>query len=147
MAEINHRVGIKGSPDAIYHALTTNEGLSAWWTTDTQGAGDVGSIINFRFGGGGPDFEVVALEPGIMVQWKHRGAVPEDWMGTEITFVLRKEENETIVRFQHADWQEATDFLAHCSTKWAVFLLSLKEFIETGKGRPFPGDVPIDHSE
>ncbi len=29
MAEIHHRVGIKASAESIYHALTTNEGLSS----------------------------------------------------------------------------------------------------------------------
>ena len=37
--------------------------------------------------------------------------------------------------------------MAHCSCKWAVFLLSLKDALETGKGRPFPDDIHIDHDE
>jgi hypothetical protein len=31
----------------------------------------------------------------------------------------------------------------HCSTKWATFLLSLKQLLETGKGRPAPDEVKI----
>ena len=50
MAEIRHRVGISGSAQEIYALLTTDDGLSRWWTTDTQGAGETGSIIAFRFG-------------------------------------------------------------------------------------------------
>ena len=42
-------------------------------------------------------------------------------------------------------WREETGMFAHCSTKWAVFLLSLKDLLETGKGRPAPDDVPIHH--
>ena len=38
MADILHRVGIKSSSlDDAYKALTTREGLSAWWTNNTQG--------------------------------------------------------------------------------------------------------------
>jgi hypothetical protein len=33
----------------------------------------------------------------------------------------------------------------HCSTKWAVFLISLKSPVETGKGSPDPHDVKIDN--
>ena len=62
MVDIIHRVGIAASADEVYTALTTNDGLSRWWTTDTSGAGDVGSIIKFRFGDGGPDFEVIELQ-------------------------------------------------------------------------------------
>jgi hypothetical protein len=34
-------------------------------------------------------------------------------------------------------------FMHHCTTKWATSLLSLKAFIETGKGRPAPNDVQV----
>ena len=147
MAEINHRVGITAAASEVYKALTTDEGLSTWWTTDTTGAGDVGSIICFRFNGGGPDFEVVELQPGTTVRWRHSGEMPVDWMGTEVSFELSNNGTQTFVRFRHSHWKEASDFIAHCSTKWAVFLLSLKEAIETGNGKPFPNDIHIDHSE
>jgi uncharacterized protein YndB with AHSA1/START domain len=145
MAEIIHRVGIVGSASEIYNALTTDEGLSRWWTTDTTGAGDVGSIIKFRFGGGGPDFEVIELQTDSLVRWRHSGDMPGDWMGTEVSFQLKPEGRQTFVCFAHSNWKEPSDIMAHCSTKWAVFLLSLKDAIETGKGKPFPGDVAIDH--
>lgn len=147
MAEINHRIGIAAAASEVYKALTTDEGLSTWWTTDTTGAGDVGSIIQFRFNGGGPDFEVAELQPDTLVRWRHSGAMPDDWMGTEVSFELSNNGTQTFVRFRHSHWKEASDFIAHCSTKWAVFLLSLKEAIETGSGRPFPNDIHIDHSE
>ena len=137
-------------PDAaaseVYKALTTDEGLSTWWTTDTTGAGDVGSIIRFRFNGGGPDFEVAELQPDTRVRWRHSGDMPADWMGTEVSFDLSDDGRQTMVRFRHSHWKEASDFMAHCSTKWAVFLLSLKAAIETGSGRPFPDDMHIDHA-
>jgi len=145
MAEINHRVGIAGPAGDIYRALTTDEGLSRWWTTDTSGAGEAGTIIEFRFAGGGPDFEVVELIPDTLVRWQHSGNVPPAWIGTGITFRLEEGDQQTYVRFVHANWKESSDFMAHCSTKWAVFLLSLKDAIETGAGRPFPRDIHIDH--
>lgn len=146
MVAIHHRIGIKASPESIYQTLTTNEGLARWWTNDVSGAGDVGSIIQFRFNGGGPDFEVTELVENKTVHWQHSGNVPEPWMGTEITFHLQKEDDQTYVQFSHFNWHETSDFMAHCSTKWAVFLLSLKEALETGKGKPFPHDIAIDHS-
>ena len=33
----------------------------------------------------------------------------------------------------------------HCSTKWAMFLMSLKSLVETGTGAPFPNDVHISN--
>jgi hypothetical protein len=35
----------------------------------------------------------------------------------------------------------------HCGTKWAVFLLSLKSLLETGKGAPAPNDIKLDSWE
>ena len=88
MAEIRHRIGVKGSATDIYQLLTTDDGLSKWWTRDTRGAGDVGSVIEFRFAGAGPDFEVIELAPAKRVRWRHCGEVPNDWMGSEILFEL-----------------------------------------------------------
>lgn len=146
MTDINHQVGIKASPEKIYEALTTNDGLIKWWTNDISGAGKVGSTIKFRFNGGGPDFTVTKLIQNKIVCWQHSGSMPEAWIDTEISFELEAEENQTFVRFTHSNWKETTNFMAHCSTKWAVFLLSLKNALETGKGNPFPNDVQIDHS-
>jgi hypothetical protein len=39
------------------------------------------------------------------------------------------------VLFKHQGWKEPVEFMHHCSTKWAVFLLSLKSLLET-KARP-----------
>jgi len=30
-------------------------------------------------------------------------------------------------------------------SKWAIFLMSLKALVETGKGAPAPGDIKIDN--
>jgi hypothetical protein len=42
-------------------------------------------------------------------------------------------------------WVEGTGgVMHHCSTKWGVFLLSLKAFLETGKGAPWPNEIKLD---
>jgi uncharacterized protein YndB with AHSA1/START domain len=147
MAEIKHRVGISGSAQEIYQLLTTDAGLSKWWTTDTHGAGGPGSVIAFRFGAGGPDFEVLELVPDRKVVWRHSGEMPAAWMGSEISFLLEETEKQTVVNFRHYNWQHSDDFLAHCSTKWGIFMMSIKSCIETGRGQPYPDDVHIDFDE
>jgi len=67
-----------------------------------------------------------------------------DWLNTEIIFQLVHKKGQTFVLFTHADWKEPVEFMHHCSTKWATFLLSLKQLLETGKGRPAPGDMQIE---
>ena len=147
MGEIKHRVGIRGSAAEVYQKLVTDEGLSQWWTSDTRGAGEVGSIIQFRFGSAGPDFEVVELVPDQRVRWRHHGEMPNDWMGSEILFELHEDDKQTIVNFAHYNWRQSDEFLAHCSTKWGVFMMSLKSCIESGLGQPYPNDIHIDFDE
>jgi uncharacterized protein YndB with AHSA1/START domain len=147
MAEIRHRVGVKGSAAQVYELLTTDDGLSKWWTTDTTGAGEVGSIIEFRFGGGGPDFEVIELIPDRLVRWRHSGEMPPAWMGSEVLFELDEDKKQTTLNFSHCNWKNADEFFAHCSSKWGVFMMSIKSCIETGRGQPYPDDVHIDFDE
>lgn len=47
--------------------------------------------------------------------------------------------------FAHAGWREPVEFMNHCSTKWAIFLMSLKSLVETGSGAPHPRDVQISN--
>jgi len=35
-------------------------------------------------------------------------------------------------------------FLAHCSTRWALFMTSIKTCNESGRGHPDPDDVTVD---
>jgi len=145
MPDILHRVGIKSSsPEGVYKALTTVEGLSAWWTNDTQGEDNVGGVLKFRFHDDGIDMKVLELRPTECVQWQVADG-PQDWIGTKILWDLSQEDDYTIVLFRHQGWKEPVEFMHHCSTKWGTFLMSLKSLVETGKGSPSPHDVKISN--
>ena len=147
MVDILHRVGIKSSPDEVYKALTTREGLAAWWTNGTQGEGKVGGVTQFRFSAGGAeiggfDMKVLDLQPAKRVQWQVAGG-PEEWIGTQVSFDLEQSGDHAIVLFKHQGWREPVEFMHHCSTKWAIYLMSLKSLLETGQGAPNPNDTHI----
>ena len=151
MVDILHKVGIKSaSLDDVYKALATREGLAAWWTTNTQGESKVGGVIQFRFADahgvelGGMDMKVLELHPAKRVLWQVVSG-PEEWIGTKISFELKQEDGYVVVLFKHQDWREPVEFMHHCSTKWAIFLMSLKSLVETGKGAPSPNDIKIDN--
>ena len=151
MPDILHRVGIKSSSlNDVYRALTTVEGLSGWWTTDTRGESpgedNVGGVLQFRFGAGGFDMKVLELHPAKRVLWQVVDG-PEEWIGTKISFDLEQRGDWTIVLFKHEGWKEPVEFMHHCSTKWAVFLLSLKSLLEAGKGAPHPDEIKLDSWE
>jgi uncharacterized protein YndB with AHSA1/START domain len=142
--DIVHRVGIKASLNDVYRALATREGLAAWWTTGTTGESVTDRVIRFRFPEGGFDMRVLELAPGERVLWEVVDG-PAEWIATRVSFDLKHEDGYAIVLFKQQGWREAVEFMFHCSTKWATFLLSLKEYVETGKGRPSPYDLRIDN--
>jgi uncharacterized protein YndB with AHSA1/START domain len=145
MVDILHKVGIKSSPLGVYNALATREGLCGWWTKDTQWDGKVGSVINFRFGDRGfIDVKVLELDPAKRVLWQVVDG-PAVWIGTKISFDLVQEDDFTLVFFKHQGWKEPSEFIHHCSTKWALFLMSTKSLVETGAGAPYPNDVHISN--
>lgn len=86
--------------------------------------------------------EVLGLEPDKKVHWRFSKG-PAEWIGT--IFDLSQDGDYTIVLFGHRNWREPVEFMAHCSTKWASFMLSLKELVQTGRGKPSPNDVKIDN--
>ena len=150
MANIIHRIGIKATAEKVYKAVSTIAGLSNWWTKETEGNEQTGGKITFTFREltgevkGQMVMEVQELNPPTNVKWSCvEGA--DEWVGTEITFDLSEQDNQVILIFGHRNWREANEFMAHCSMKWAVFLLSLRDYVETGKGKPSPDDLKIDN--
>jgi uncharacterized protein YndB with AHSA1/START domain len=150
MTDIIHRVAIKAPPSKVYSALATIDGIAGWWTRETTGVSKPGSDIDVRFSNhsgdriGGMTMEVTRLDPDKEVRWRFKDGPPE-WIGTDVCFALSREGDYTVVRFGHNNWREAVEFTAHCSTKWATFLLSLRDLAETGRGQPSPDDIKIDN--
>ena len=143
VADIRHRVATSAPLGSVYEAVATAEGLSEWWTRDgVRGQSSEGSRLRFFFGQPEPAavMEVTRLDPDGHVNWNCVAGHGE-WIGTKLAFDLTHKDDETVVLFTHADWREPGEFMAHCSARWAYFLLSLKSYVETGKGTPFPEDL------
>jgi len=149
MADIIHRIGIKAPVSKVYNALSTVEGVADWWTKDTTGESKSGGTVKVLFRSptgkelGTMQFEVTQLKPNQEVVWRFKSG-PEEWLGTDVSFSLSQSGDYTMLMFGHKNWREPVEFMAHCSMKWATFLLSLKELVETGKGKPAPEDLKID---
>ncbi len=153
MNGIYHKIGIRAGDAEVIQALTTKTGLSGWWTKEVEGAfsggsSNVGESIRFDFGHkANMEMKVQELAPE-RVLWECTSG-PEDWVGSHIDFKLNAStapdgEAMTIIHFRHQDWKNESDFTAHCSMKWATFLLSLKNLVEIGSGKPAPDDLKID---
>jgi uncharacterized protein YndB with AHSA1/START domain len=144
MADIRHRVGIAAPQPRVYEALTTTEGLSRWWTRDLDGDPKQGGSLRFFFGAAEPGavMDVVETTPPSHVGL-HCAEGPDEWVGTNLSFHLSPSGEETVVVFTHGDWRRPVEFMHHCSTKWAYFLLGMKAWLEGGEATAFPGDMKI----
>jgi uncharacterized protein YndB with AHSA1/START domain len=144
MDTIRHRVGINAAPRDVYEAIATREGGTRWWTRDVEGDDTLGGKLTYRFGS--PDrvavMELAELAPPSRVMWRCVDG-PDEWIGTTITFDLRRDGDETVVLFTHAGWREPVEFMHHCTSAWGSFLVSLKHEVEAGAGAPFPDHEKI----
>jgi hypothetical protein len=139
MVDILHRVGIGAPVAKVYDVLTSLEGNRAWWDAGASGDASQGGLLTFFKK---CDMKVVETLPNELVKWKCVKG-PEEWVDTEIVFQLLHKQDQTFVLFAHAGWKKPVEFMHHCSTKWATFMLSLKQLVETGKGRPAPDDLQV----
>jgi uncharacterized protein YndB with AHSA1/START domain len=143
MADILHLVNIAAPPEKIFAALTEQQGLAGWWTEHVAAEPKVGTVARFRFADhGGSDTKIAALQPHRLVHWRCVAHLSgEEWVGTELFFELVPGPDRTALRFSHRRWLEATDFLRYCSVRWALYLVSLKQLVESGQGKPWPHDI------
>ena len=159
MPTIRHELIIGVPAEKAYDAITSQKGLSAWWTPDTIAKAEVSSIARFTFGTYFKEMKIVALRSPELVKWICISG-DDEWIGTTLSFKLESGDNRTLLNshpetrgqmeqqnttnsltlliFQHDDWKEYTPMYAECNYTWGQFLRSLKLFCETGKGTPWP---------
>jgi uncharacterized protein YndB with AHSA1/START domain len=165
MPNIHHELLIGAAIGTVYRAITSPEGLSAWWTPDAQAVPELNSIARFPFGPAYfKEMKITELEPPIGVNWICiKGA--EEWVGTTLSFKLEHGDRgallsyhpelqdqirqvgnreQTLLILHHDDWKSYSPMFAECSYTWGQFLRSLKLLCETGKGRPWPNQHRIE---
>jgi uncharacterized protein YndB with AHSA1/START domain len=135
MTAIRHNVVIKTTPEKIYEAITTQEGLANWWAKQTTAKPEVGFVNTFTFGTFRNEMKVIHLSPNKKVEWQCIKSI-EEWIDTNISFDLEEKDGRTILRFAHSGWRAVTDTFAGCNYDWGRFMTSLKSYCETGTGTP-----------
>ncbi len=80
--------------------------------------------------------EVLTLEPYRKVEWITRQSFLPDWTETRVTWNLSPIENWTRILFGQRGFASADGSLPKVSYGWAVYLTSLKNYLEKGKGNP-----------
>jgi hypothetical protein len=62
-------------------------------------------------------------------------------------FDLKPDGNDTTLLFAHRSFKNADDEYASATTRWGYYLLSLKRYLETGKGTPNPDILTSNRCE
>ena len=135
MYTIENTIEIAAPASSILAALTTEAGLRGWFT---ESATFDGKHATFTFAR--PEITRVvsfAVERcdarGIVLRCTAEQNNPE-WRDT--TLAMSVEGNH--VRLVHSGYPAKDECYERCVQGWAYFMPSLKSYVETGRGTPFP---------
>src|SRR4051812_11064094 len=94
-----HQAVLIGAPiQNVYNAITSQEGLSGWWTRNVRATVNVNSVSRFPFGGGYvKEMKIVALQPFELVKWKCIKGTDE-WIGTSLSYRLISGDKDSILK-------------------------------------------------
>ncbi|HYI77990.1 MAG TPA: SRPBCC domain-containing protein, partial [Chryseolinea sp.] len=82
MPSIHHELLIVASAEKVYSAITSQEGLSSWWTPGVNVKHEVDSIAHFPFGTDYfKEMKITELKPSKLVKWTCVAGADE-WVGT-----------------------------------------------------------------
>jgi len=138
MPDIVHQLTIATDARAIRTAVTTEDGLAAFWTDQVRAEPTVGSKAWFGFGPNAEvqfTFEVAAIDDD-HIAWKCIDG-PDEWVGTTVTWQLTPGDGGTTVRFEHKGWRSADGELGQCSFVWAQILHRLEGYVIEGTREPY----------
>ena len=139
MVDILHQITIDAIPNKIYSAITSEQGLKSWWTTDVSGESKEGSVLTFGFYDRLVVFkmQVEKLLPYEAIKWTCLGD-PDEWKGTQLLWELKqKESSQTMLSFSHIGWRSTQGEYKMCNTTWGHLMILLKDYVEKGTVNPF----------
>jgi uncharacterized protein YndB with AHSA1/START domain len=156
MSAIQHEVWIRAGKQVVFDAVTTQQGLDAWWGTALNGAAQVGEVVQFEHGLGEPlRMQVMDVVPAQLVEWEcisdfeDPGSPASEWSGHRLRFELETaptdtrhawlrerlfaehpDDEITILRFRHAGWSPDDRWFSFCNTAWGVTLVGIQQHCE-----------------
>jgi uncharacterized protein YndB with AHSA1/START domain len=134
--DLIHHITVAAPADRIYRAITTEEGIRGWWTTDVVMGARVGDKAVFGFHKHSVTFEmrIVELTPSSVVRWRCEESNCPEWIGTTQEFRLEPQaDGEVLVKFCHGGWQSDKGHCYPSNTTWGHLMVLLKNYVERGE--------------
>ena len=130
------------SPEEAFAAINNVRG---WWSGQIEGATDeLDAEFTYRY----QDVHyskqrITEVVPSKKVVWRVLDAYlnftedPNEWTGTEVTFEVSQQGEQTEVRFTHLGLVPTFECYDKCSSAWSFYVNnSLRRLITTGQGEP-----------
>lgn len=139
---IRHEVEIAAAPEVVASALSLPQHIAGWWTREVSADGRR-LRADWSVHGWQVELEIVEEPEHGRVLWHCLRSNLLDsaaWVGTVLSFELASTAHGTRLLFQHRDYPDAP-CRSLCERGWGFFIGSLKRYVETGEGLPYP-DMP-----
>jgi hypothetical protein len=133
-------VDIGTSPDDLYRAVSTADGLHGWWAKNLRVAHGSEDVLELSFGEGAHIWRIRfarGMEP-TRAEWDVLEQRPlSEMTGTKLIFEIEKAgPRGSKLRFQHAGLNSQCSCYKDTNAAWDYLMGSLKDFLENGKGGP-----------
>ena len=148
METTRHFIGAKATRQAMFHAISTPEGLEKWWATSAKGNPEVEETVELYFAG------LTSLK------FKYEEMIPHEklvltcvegfkgWQDTVLTHKIEEKDGQVFLTHIHSNIDpDDVEALTYFNTKWTIYLLSLKSLLEEGTGTPFPTEIKLYHGD
>jgi uncharacterized protein YndB with AHSA1/START domain len=137
-ADYQKAIRVTAAPGALFDALTSVSGLAAWWAPAT-GSGGAGGELKFFMNS--PEPLVIHVDQAVRptsVRWTVTDcSFLPDWAGTRPAFTITPAEGgASELHFRHNGLTPQLDCIEMCTRGWDHFLMSLRDYVETGQGSP-----------
>ena len=137
MKSIERRIEINSTPEQLFQAITSEDGLKHWWTNDVKFKPSEGSDFELGFYNRSIvlKFRIDTLQQHSLVRWVCL-AGPDEYKSSKITFNINVTENGVDLLLNHSELNGSDQFINHAIDSWDSVLNSLKSYVETGRDNP-----------
>ena len=138
--EIRQNTFVHAEPEKVYDALTTGEGLDAWFTVGSEVDARPGGSIKFSWKDWGPD-KYTMVSRGPVLEAKRPERFVFQWYSDDPTYATTIEikfeavEEGTVVRLREYGYHDTPSgraALLECAAGWGEAITLMKFYVEHG---------------
>ena len=148
MEKTTHFIGTRTAKEAVFRAISLPSELEKWWATTAEGKAELGETLYLTF------------ENLTTLKFKYDQMIPNEklvltcfdsfksWDKTQLIFEIAEKDDQIFLTHTHQNIKpDDVESLTYFTTKWTVYLLSLKQYLETGTGTPYPYEKKLYHGD